>query len=159
MVEVRIEKKPSFIVSGKKIWISGQDNSLFAKFWEDCNSDGTVERLKQLSEKADKNVTKSLIFGVSRVEKDPSNRAFDFYICSECENNDEFESFVIPECEWAIFRNTGDNVGAALIEAEMYCHMDWLNKSEYKHAFAPEIEVYPYNDNSSVEYWLPIVRK
>ena len=57
----------------------------------------------------------------------------------------------------SVFSNHSDNnLAEALIESEMYCHMDWLKSSGYRHALAPEMEVYPLNDGTLVEYWLPI---
>lgn len=96
------------------------------------------------------------VFGVSRVEKDPSNRAFDFYIAAETTVQPEgLEHFTVPAARWAIFSNRG-SLPEALIDAELYCHMEWLPKSRYQHALAPELEVYPADDPDRVEYWLPI---
>lgn len=139
MVTVKIVKKNSFKVSGKKVFISGQDNSQFEKFWSKCNDDGTTEKLKSLSLKPNENVTGSKIFGVSRVEKDPNNRAFDFYIASECEDVEGFETFTIRETTWAIFKSDSTPMIKALIDAEMYAFMEWLPSSGYKHSFAPEL--------------------
>lgn len=158
MVNVEIKEVEEFKVSGEKCYISGQDNNQFAVFWEKLNTNGTVETLKQHSSNPKTNHTKSLIMGVSRVEKDPENRAFDFYIASECENVKGFETFTIPKCTWAIFKAVGDVKISGLIDSEMYAFMEWLPKSNYKHALAPEIEVYP-SDNGPVEFWLPIVEK
>ena len=55
------------------------------------------------------NQTHSRIMGVSRVENDPDNREFDFYIASEAEHIDGLVSFDIREGEWAIFEGDGDN--------------------------------------------------
>ena len=64
----------------------------------------------------------------------------------------------MPACRWAIFQNQGE-LPMSLIDAEMYCHMKWLPESEYAHALAPEIEVYPIRDSSRVEYWLPVIER
>lgn len=159
MVEVKIVNIDPFFVSGKKCSISGQDNSQFESFWELSHKDGTVDELKEKSSNPNTNCTKSRIMGVSRVEKDPSNRAFDFYIAAECPIAEGYETFEIPKAMWAIFRNTGDVKISALVDAEMYAFMEWLPKSDYVHAEAPELEVYPYNDNNAVEFWLPITEK
>ncbi len=44
----------------------------------------------------------------------------------------------------------------ALIDAEMYAFTQWLPASAYRHANAPELEVYPARDGNPVEFWLPI---
>ena len=46
----------------------------------------------------------------------------------------------------------------SLVSAEMYAFMEWLPKSGYIHAFAPELEVYLANEKDSVEFWLPITK-
>lgn len=135
----------------QKTWISGQDNSLFGRFWDACHADGTVENLK---ESAAPCVTKAPIIGVSCVEKDPSNRAFDFLIAAEGAQAEHLESYRVPACTWAIFRNRG-TLPMALVDAEMYAFTQWLPKSGYVHAFAPELEVYP--EDGSVEFWLPVM--
>lgn len=155
MIKVRVEEKPSFTVSGTKVWISGQDNEQFGAFWNECNSNGVTEALKKASSDPSNNVTGSRIMGVSRVEADPNNRAFDFYIASEASKTDGYETFEIKCGKWAIF--TGDeNDAMALIRAEMEAFMNWLPNSEYEHDFRPELEVYPEREDVYVEFWLPV---
>lgn len=158
MVKVKIIEKNSFWVVGKKIWITGQNNQEFAEFWNMSHKSGFVDSLKNIS--APKEMDKA-IMGISRVEKTPNDRAFYFYICCETESfitvEDTMEIFEVPASRWAVFSNhSSNNLAEALIEAEMYCHMDWLKKSGYHHALAPEMEVYPLKDGTLVEYWLPI---
>ena len=156
MVEVRIEEKAAFEVAGRKTWISGQNNEEFSIFWEESKQNGLVGQLSSLAEDG---VMGRAVFGVSRVEKDPANRAFDFYIAAETKNcPDGMEHFTVPAARWAIFSNRGQLPGA-LIDAEMYCHMEWLPNAPYIHALAPELEVYPADDATRVEYWLPIIEK
>lgn len=156
MVTVEIKELEEFRVCGKKCYISGQDNEQFAEFWKELNENGTVEELKRNSISPLTNHTKSAIMGISRVENDPKNRAFDFYIASECESLNGFDSFVVPASKWAIFKTEGDVSISALIDSEMFAFMKWLPSSIYEHALAPEIEVYPF-DNGPVQFWLPIV--
>lgn len=155
-VSVRVEKHEAFKVCGKKVWISGQDNSQFAKFWEKAHASGMVQELKGATNPAE-NVTKSNILGVSCVEKNPSNRAFDFYIASECSGLEGYEEYEIPAGSWAIFKGKGE-LPMSLVNAEMYAFMEWLPQSGYTHAFAPELEVYLADDKDTVEFWLPIMK-
>ena len=115
-----------------------------------------VQELKNATNPA-KNVTKSDVLGVSCVEKDPNNRAFDFYIASECSELDGYEEYVVPAATWAIFRTKG-KLPQALVNAEMYAFMEWLPTSGYEHAVAPELEVYPADESETVEFWLPVKR-
>ncbi|NLG25205.1 MAG: hypothetical protein GX558_07595, partial [Clostridiales bacterium] len=127
MVEIRIEEKRAFSAAGRKVWISGQDNGQFGRFWAESNGNGLVARLKRL---ADGDVMGRSVFGVSRVEADPSNRAFYFYIAAQIGAGaaDDLERFAVPAAQWAIFSNRGA-LPYSLIEAEMHCHLDWLPRS------------------------------
>lgn len=157
MVNVRIESKAEFKVTGKKTWISKVED--FYDFWRKCHGDDTISALKSLVGHKAGTITQSLVFGVSRVENDPSYRDFYFYIVTEYEGNDnrDFETFTIPASQWAIFESKGD-VLSALYEAEMYAFKEWLPSSGYIHAMAPELEVYPARDSQIVEFWLPIIK-
>lgn len=103
---------------------------------------------------------------VSAVERDPTDRRFDFYIAVEsaapvgtCVPGQILEKHDVPAAQWAIFRNRG-RMPDALIEAEMWAFTQWLPTSGFRHAPAPELEVYPPDDAAGgvlVEFWLPIV--
>ena len=157
-MEVRIERKPSFLVTGKKCWVSGQDTEIFGDFWEESHKNGLVQRLKEMAGKQGGTVTGSQVLGVSCVEKDPACRAFDFFIAAEAGDSlppQDLESYAVPECLWAIFSNRGAPP-RALVEAEMYAMLEWLPASPYRHAHGPELEVYPLEDSRRVEFWLPL---
>lgn len=158
MINIRIEEMPSFEIVGKKIWISGQDNEQFGVFWEESNKNGFINILRELRESIPGPITKSHVFGVSCVEKDPNNRTFNFFIATEIadkSSDGSLEHYTVPSCKWAIFSNRGE-MPMSLIDAEMYAFMEWLPSSQYKHSNAPELEVYPVCDDKLVEFWLPI---
>lgn len=159
MVKVEIREVNEFEVTGKKCFITGQDNSQFEVFWDLMHKTGDVKALKDNSTDPKTNNTNSKIMGISRVENDPNNRAFDFYIASEGKPLEGFETFMVPKCTWAIFNATAPYKINQLVDAEMYAFMEWLPNSKYKHAMAPEIEVYPFKEGNPVEFWLPIVEK
>ena len=48
VVKFRLIDRPAFEVTGKKTWISGQDNSLFGRFWEQCAAGGLFEHFTRL---------------------------------------------------------------------------------------------------------------
>ncbi|WP_175498699.1 GyrI-like domain-containing protein [Paenibacillus sp. NFR01] len=166
MVEVRIESKPAFTVIGRNIWVS-QNNELFGQFWETCRADGLLEQFRAIHALHPQSVTGSHAIGVSRVEKNPDDRSFYFYIATESETipadlENELERFTVPAADWAIFRNCGE-IPEALIQAEMYAFGQWLPGSPYVHAPLPEIEAYPPGDGTTsgtlCEFWLPVVHK
>ncbi len=166
MVKVRIEKKPECRVVGRKIWISGtDDNEVFGRFWDESNKNGLVELLNKIRGDKQNTIFDSGVFGVSCVEKDPSNRSFNFYIATEYDEypkDADLEEYLVPASEWAVFENKGV-LPDSLVESEMYAFMEWLPNSKYVHANAPELEVYPYCNNSEegtlTEFWLPIKEK
>ena len=153
MVTVRMENRPAFAAVGRSVWISGQDNEQFGAFWQRAAQEGWLEELQALGGVGP--ATGSAVFGVSRVEDDPANRAFHFFIAAEWDGDCPagFERFVVPAARWAVFANKGP-LPQALIDAEMHCFLEWLPASGLVHAAAPELEVYP--PDGSVEFWLPV---
>lgn len=157
MVTVKIVMFPAFRVMGKKTWIDTVED--FHTFWSQCHQDGTIAQLMGIGTTPGP-VSASKVFGVSRVEDDPENRKFYVYIVSEIPESaivpQAFEAFHIPTATWAVFEAEGEML-KALYEAEMYAFGKWLPESGYRHAAAPELEVYPASDWNKVQFWLPII--
>lgn len=162
----RIVARPAFRVTGKKTWISGQDNAIFGRFWQQCQADGLFEQLKRLTGLRAGAQTGGSTLGVSLVGDDPANRAFDYLIGVETVGeipSGDLVTHPVPACRWAVFECRGA-MPDALVAAEMYAFMEWLPASGFVHARAPEIEVYPpANDlgggQIDCEFWLPIEEK
>jgi len=165
MVKIRIEEHPDFKILGQKKWIFGTDTHLFENFWKQSHENGLINRLKEIRHNNLGPVTNSMILGISCVEEDPTNRNFNFYIATEKDQevfDENLDEYTVPASKWAIFESIGD-MPKALLEAEIYAFNEWLPNSNYIHANAPELEVYPPSDNESgfsiVEFWLPIKNK
>jgi AraC family transcriptional regulator len=165
MIKYRIVEKPAFEVLGKKTWISGQDNSLFGRFWVQCREAGLFEIFERLRGDQPGLQTNGSVLGISCVEKDPANRAFYYMIAMESpeKSSGELENYHVPASQWAVFECIG-KVPEAIVKSEIYAFTEWLPSSEYEHARAPEMEVYfPGNDGNSedsyCEFWLPITKK
>lgn len=165
MIKNRIIEKPAFDVIGKKTWISGQDNELFGQFWVQCQKEKLFERLEQLRDHQPGQQTGSSLLGISRVEKDPTDRAFYYMIAIEkpAQDSEELEVYHVPASRWAVFECVG-KIPEAIVKSEIYAFTEWLPASEYAHAKAPEMEVYfPGSDgiseDSYCEFWLPITEK
>ena len=164
MTQCRMIQRPAFQVVGKKTWISGQDNSLFGQFWEQCQAEGLFEVFKQISGLEPGPQTRGVTLGVSCVEQDPSKRDFYYWIGIESPRDCAdlgLESHLVPASQWAVFECHG-KVPDSIVQAEMYAFTEWLPASGYIHANAPELEVYPpESDGSSednyCEFWLPIL--
>ncbi len=164
-IDVTLQSRATFTVLGRSTWISGQDTAQFGAFWQSASAGGLLIDLERLREGALGRETGSVILGVSRVEADPANRAFPYMIAIESERlggRGDLESYQVPASTWAVFRNSGP-MPDALVAAEMYAFQEWLPASGYRHAHAPELEVYLPDDvtrTSGVicEFWLPIER-
>jgi AraC family transcriptional regulator len=162
MVNFHIIERPAFDVIGRQIWIGGQDNSLFGRFWQECRQNGLLTELRQLSGGYPGAQTSGLTLGISRVERDPSKREFFYMIAVEkpanCPPQDGLESYHVPAALWAVFECRG-KVPESIVQAEMFAFMEWLPTSGYEHALAPEMEVYPNLGEEYCEFWLPIRAK
>ncbi len=162
-IDVVIQSRSTFTVLGRSTWISGQDIAQFGAFWQSSSAGGLLIDLERLRDGVIGRETQSVILGVSRVEADPANRAFPYMIAIESDRlggRGDLESYQVPAATWAVFRNPGP-MPDSLVAAEMYAFTEWLPASGYRHAPAPELEVYLPDDvvraNGVVcEFWLPI---
>lgn len=162
-IDVVVQSRSTFTVLGRSTWISGQDTAQFGAFWQSSSAGGLLIDLERLREGALGRETRSVVLGVSRVEADPANRAFPYMIAIESDRmggRGDLESYQVPATTWAVFRNPGP-MPDALVAAEKYAFTEWLPASGYRHARAPELEVYLPEDvvrASGVlcEFWLPV---
>jgi AraC family transcriptional regulator len=164
MTAYRLIELPAFVVLGKKTWISGQDNDIFGRFWEQCRSSGLFQQFKALGGFRPGPCTGGVTLGISRVEKDPANRDFFYMIAIEKPRDaaqGDLEEYEVPAGLWAVFECRG-KIPDALVEAEIFAITQWLPNSDYAHALAPEMEVYPPGEGGPevyCEFWLPIEKK
>jgi AraC family transcriptional regulator len=163
MITYRIEDYPAFDVIGWKTWISGQDNELFARFWEKCNAEGLFDRFKEMDCLKPGKQTHGMPLGISCVDQDPTKREFFYMIAVEKPEGETpagLETYHIPARKWGVFECHG-KIPESIVNSEIFAFMEWLPKSGFIHAHAPEMEVYfPGNDQDSdesyCEFWLPI---
>lgn len=167
MIPYRLIERPAFDVMGQKTWISGQDNSLFGRFWEQCRQEGLFERFQQIGNQQPGQQTNGVTLGISRVENDPTKREFYYMIAVEkpqdATSTFDLESYRVPASLWAVFECRG-KVPDSIVTSEIYAFTQWLPASDYVHAYAPEMEVYTpadkgNGDETYCEFWLPVVRK
>lgn len=164
-IPVRIIDRPAFTIAGQQTYISGPDNEQFGRFWEQSRADGLLDTLRQLQQETGMFPgprTNSAVLGVSRVEKDPNKRDFYYMIAVESAAPVSQAApqgliyYEVPAARWAVFECRG-KIPEALVAAEMYAFMEWLPKSGYRHAPAPDMEVYPPRDDPEyMEFWLPV---
>lgn len=165
MIRYRIVELPSFEIIGKKTWIAGVDDSLaFGRFWDQCRVDGLFSAFENLTGFQPGAQTHGLTLGISRVEADPANREFYYMIAVEKPAGIPpagLEIYQIPASLWAVFECRGP-LPEAIINSEIFAFTQWLPASGYRHALAPEMEVYPpagsQENEPYYEFWLPIVK-
>ena len=162
-MQYRLVERAAFNVVGRQTWISGQDNSLFARFWQSCQTDGLFQQFERINALRPGAQTNGVTLGVSRVDADPSRRSFYYMIGVEvpdAASGADLEVCRVPASLWAGFECRG-HLPEALAASEIYAFSEWLPVSGYTHAHAPELEVYPPAANAGkaetyCEFWLPI---
>ena len=157
--------RPAFTIAGKQTFITGPDNTQFGRFWDECRAAGLLETLAAMRGRQAAPQTNAAVLGVSRVEQDPANRAFFYMIAVEVDdaNNSALqpedaalETYSVPAGRWAVFECHGTPPDL-IVAAEMFAFGQWLPNSQYRHALAPEMEVYPTNGGETYcEFWLPV---
>ncbi|RPJ37103.1 MAG: AraC family transcriptional regulator [Chloroflexi bacterium] len=162
MPNVRIIDRPSFNITGRKTYISGPDNEQFGRFWEQVRAEGLLAIFDQVRKQSGHfpgPQTGGAMLGVSRVEKDPAKRDFDYMIAIEVPGDfkdGDLEVYQVPAARWAVFECRG-KVPEAIVTSEIYAFSQWLPNSGYRHALAPEMEVYlATGEEDTCEFWLPV---
>jgi AraC family transcriptional regulator len=163
VINMRIVECPAFTIAGWKTYISGPDNEQFGRFWDRSRADGLhgiFDRVRQETGVFSGPQTGAALLGVSRVEKDPAKRDFDYMIAIEIPEGfraEDVEVYQVPAARWAVFECRG-KVPDAIVASEIYAFSQWLPNSGYQHALAPEMEVYPASGEADYcEFWLPVI--
>ncbi|WP_312112077.1 GyrI-like domain-containing protein [Brevibacillus reuszeri] len=159
-MDLRILEKEAFTVVGKSRQVNclnGEHPQRISEFWAESHQDGTLEELVRIG-------TTGELFGVC-VDMQPDQGVLTYMIACEADralDESRFTSFTIPAATWAVFTSTGPLPGA-IQQAFGYAFQEWLPASEYRHAPAPDLEVYPSGDTMAADYrcevWIPIVKK
>ncbi len=163
MATNRIVNRPAFRIAGLQAYISGPDTTQFGRFWQTCHGEGLFTRFEALTQMQPGVQTGGVVLGVSRVEADPARRDFYYLIgvelpdalASDAPALAGLEIATAPAGTWAIFDAQGP-VPDAIVAAEMFAFGQWLPTSGYRHALAPEMEVYLPGENRC-EFWLPVI--
>lgn len=151
----RLEHKAAFSITGVSAPLHKELEKNFQvipQMWAKISGDGTLARLAVLMEGEPKGV-----LGVSSF--DPATGLGRYYIAVASSSvPDGFESFLVPEADWAIFSGSGSNQSIQELERRIFT--EWLPTSGYEYGEAPDIEVYlsPDPQNAVYEVWVPVVR-
>jgi AraC family transcriptional regulator len=159
-MDYRIEEKEAFNVVGKLISVTCRDNEQMReipKFWGQCNSDGTSDKLSAIS-------VDDRLYGVC-LDMQANTEDFNYMIASKADpaaTGEGFESRTIPASTWAIFQSVGPMPGA-IQNVFSRIFQEWFPATGFEHSGAPELEVYPSGDTAAENYlcevWIPIVKK
>ncbi len=161
-MEYRIEDKEAFTTVGKVLATTcaeGQNLRDIPQFWQQCQQDGTEEKLVAIREG-------DLVYGIC-MGMAPGSDQFDYMIGVQVNDSapvapEGLTASVIPASTWAIFTSVGPMPGA-IQNVFSRIFSEWFPSTGYEHAGTPELEVYPAEDPNAEDYrcevWIPIVKR
>jgi AraC family transcriptional regulator len=159
-MDYRIVQKEAFKVIGKVFKVStkeGEELREIPELWAKCNSDGICEKICLIDNRQN-------MLGIC-MDFEHDKKQFSYMIAIEDVNNLKdtgFETREIPAGAWAVFTSVGP-MPHAIQKVWERAFQEWLPATDFKHADAPELEVYFPGDPSAQDYkcevWIPIVKK
>ena len=157
-MEYKIIKKEAFDVIGKKTKIStkdGEHSRRIAEFWDECNNDGTCDKILTISD--GKNM-----FGIT-LDFDGNTEQITYMIGMENTSNSAdngFDIIKIPAATWAVFKSIGP-IPESIANTWASIFQEWFPETGFLHDDAPEIEVYNAGNTRALDYeceaWVPII--
>jgi AraC family transcriptional regulator len=146
----RILEQESFELVGKGIMVNTENVGVKApELWEEVLSDGTLEKLKTLSDGKEAH-------GVTCYKHSTNENTFSYHIAfknNSLLNTDcGYEVMKIPALTWVVFESKGPQP-QAIQELWEKAYSEWFPSSYYTDAGGPEMEVY-YQDKC--ELWIPV---
>jgi AraC family transcriptional regulator len=166
-VDYAIVEKPSFNVVGKSLRVSianGENLQLLPKFWQECLSDGTYNRLLEIA--ASDGVTGNASLGIC-MDFEGNMEAFTYMIAVESRAKAAPEGMVmrsIPAATWARFKGTGA-IPKSIQDLWASVMSEFFESEPYVHGDAPSIEIYPVvgpmpsSPDYKFEVWAPVKSK
>lgn len=117
--------------------------------WDELNEDGTTEEIAVLSD--------GVIEGLLGICIGKTESTIDYWIATTSnKENDKFENIEVPATKWMIFK-VDNPMKENIPQVWQYIFTEWFVQNDYKHADAPNMEVYKYCDNELIcEVWIPI---
>lgn len=157
-MDYKIIEKDAFTVIGKSFQTTkdGENLRQIPKFWEDCNKDGTTDKLRSIGRDKD-------LLGICMDIQHDSDQ-FTYLIAVEDSSGTVAEGLVsrsIPASTWAVFTSEGPLPGA-IQNVWKRIFQEWFPATGYEHSGGPDLELYPLGDISAEDYrceiWVPIVK-
>lgn len=158
LMEYRIEKKEKLYFFGKALRnVNQSDKASIPKYVDDCYNDGTMDKMFKVAGIFDDYAI--------YMENNMTYETYTYAVAVEKKEGvvvpDDLEEFIIPELTWAIFIAYGP-ISQSLRELRLRIFGEWFPSSNYRHANAPMIEMFPCQMASSqskdfkVEIWIPV---
>jgi AraC family transcriptional regulator len=165
-MDYKIKTLDSFTMTGKSIMVTTEGGENFKRipaFWKESCEDGTVKRLEEVAAQYTTGVLDGAMAAVLCYKETDTEEEWSYLIGVESPgDNPDWETIVIPSHTWAIFESVGP-MPDAIQDVWKRIWSEWFPASNYEHAKAPELEVYPRGDSSSPDYycevWIPVVQK
>lgn len=159
-MKYKLENKPEFLVAGKSVETSENEIAAgsISAFWADCNENGTCDELNRLMKP---HVIGDALLGVCcDMQEDGS---FQYIAGAEVASEPQeagLKTIKIPAAQWMIFESVGP-LPKAIQDIWQKINFEVLPASGYRHADAPDLEVY-YDGNMTganyrCEVWIPVV--
>ncbi|WP_440832750.1 AraC family transcriptional regulator [Paenibacillus sp. 22594] len=159
-MEYKIVEKAAFTVIGKSMEVTTRDGENFRRipeFWNECNADGTSDKLIQLG-------TDPNWLGIC-MSMDMEKELLSYWIAVEGTpetNTGGYETAVVPAASWAVFTSVGP-MPHAIQQVWQRIYQEWFPGTGYEHTGGPEFELYPPGDPSAEDYvcevWIPVMKK
>lgn len=159
-LEYKIVERETFLVVGKALKVSTKDGENFKRiprFWEECNQEGTCEKLCI-------DFSAREILGIcADIEHDKEQLTYLIAVKGgERYTGKEYVVKSIPASSWAVFTSVG-SIPGAIQKVWKSIFQEWFPATGYEHACAPELEVYPPGNTSAADYrcevWIPVIKK
>jgi len=164
-VDYKIVDKPAFKVVGKALRVTTRNNEQYRRipeFWTELSHDGSLDLLTNLA--AGLVLPTHAKLGIC-TDFSPQTEEFTYLIAVEKPDGvlPEFLDEVdVSASTWAVFEAVG-HLPESIQSVWQRIWPEFFNITEYKHADAPEIEVYPHGDDAASNYrcevWIPIVKQ
>lgn len=150
----RVVERDDFKIAGK-IVTSSLENNIIPQFWEQCKTDGTIDKLYEIGINS---YTLGVCFGYN-------DEGINDYMVGIETNHDFIEGMktvVVPKSTWLVFESVGP-VNPTLGNTWGRIYGEFLPQSIYKQAALPTMEKYFSNevnaDDYYVEIWIPVVKE
>ncbi len=163
VMDYKVVQKQAFKVIEKRTTQSVSENEnlrTIPKLWEKCRTDGTIERLLELSS------DKENVFGICYANPHKEESTFDYSIAAVIDEDakipEGFTANVIPARTWIVFECKGAMPDAIQQLWHRIC-AEFFPSSSYEPTYEMDVEAYRDGDMNSPDYqseiWVPVKNK